>query len=82
MNAVPMRGEAAGRESVDLSTTPLRELHKVLHGLGPDTNRTAWRLLNPEGRHAVAVGLDAPILLLGDARHDLVQQHAQAVDVS
>ena len=61
MNAVPMRGDAAVREAVDLSATPLRELHTVLHGLGPDTNRTAWRLLNPEGRHAVAVGLDAPI---------------------
>jgi glutamate synthase domain-containing protein 3 len=61
MNGVPTRGEAAGRQVVDLATTPLRELHAVLHGLGADTNRTGWRLLNPEGRHAVAVGLDAPI---------------------
>ncbi len=61
MNGVPLRGEAAGREVVDLSAISLRELHGVLHGLGPDTNRTGWRLLNPEGRHAVAVGLDAPI---------------------
>jgi glutamate synthase domain-containing protein 3 len=61
MNAVPMRGEAASQEVVDLTTTALRDLHAVLHGLGPDTNRTSWRLLNPEGRHAVAVGLDAPI---------------------
>ncbi len=61
MNGVPLRGEAAGREVVDLSAISLRELHGVLHGLGPDTNRTGWRLLNPDGRHAVAVGLDAPI---------------------
>jgi glutamate synthase domain-containing protein 3 len=61
VNGVPLRGEAAGREVVDLSAISLRELHGVLHGLGPDTNRTGWRLLNPEGRHAVAVGLDAPI---------------------
>ena len=56
-----MRGDPAAREVVDLSVTPLRELHEVLHGLGADTNRTAWRVVNPEGRHAVAVGLDAPI---------------------
>jgi len=61
VNGVPLRGEAAGREVVDLSAISLRELHGVLHGLGPDTNRTGWRLLNPDGRHAVAVGLDAPI---------------------
>ena len=61
MNAVPMRGDPAAREIVDLSATSLRELHQVLHGLGPDTNRTAWRVLNPQGRHAVAVGLDALI---------------------
>jgi len=64
VNAVPIRGEATGREVVDLAATPLRELHAVLHGLGPDTNRRAWRLINPEGRHAVAVGLDVPIDVL------------------
>jgi glutamate synthase domain-containing protein 3 len=61
LNAVPMPGETAIREVVDLSATSLRDLHEVLHGLDPATNRTAWRLLNPDGRHAVAVGLDAPI---------------------
>jgi methylamine---glutamate N-methyltransferase subunit B len=66
VNAVPMRGDAAVREVVDLSATSLRELHEVLHALGPDTNRTAWRVLNPEGRHAVAVGLDAPIDVIVD----------------
>ncbi len=46
---------------VDLANTPLRELHAQLHALSPHTNRTAWRIRNPQGRHAVAVGLDAPI---------------------
>lgn len=45
----------------DLSLTTLRELNSALHRLGPDTNLTHWKILNPEGRHAVAVGLDAPI---------------------
>jgi methylamine---glutamate N-methyltransferase subunit B len=49
------------RETVDLAETPLRELHSTLHGLPRDTNRTAWRVTNPRGRHAVAVGLDAPL---------------------
>ena len=47
--------------TVDLETTPLRELHEALHALSPDTNRTLWRVANPRGRHAVAVGLVAPI---------------------
>ncbi len=49
------------REIVDLALTPLREMHARLHGLPQDTNRTAWQILNPRGRHAVAVGLDAPL---------------------
>jgi methylamine---glutamate N-methyltransferase subunit B len=61
VNAVPMRDGPAAREVGVLSATSHREHHEVLHGLGPDTNRTAWRVLNPQGRHAVAVGLDAPI---------------------
>jgi glutamate synthase domain-containing protein 3 len=47
--------------AVDLAVTPLRELNAALHKLGPDTNETHWRVLNPRGTHAIAVGLDAPI---------------------
>jgi glutamate synthase domain-containing protein 3 len=47
--------------TVDLATTPLRELNAALHRLGPDTNETHWEILNPGGRHAIAVGLDAPV---------------------
>ena len=48
-------------EAIDLASTPLRALNATLQGLGPDTNRTAWEVLNPRGAHAVAVGLDAPL---------------------
>jgi glutamate synthase domain-containing protein 3 len=47
--------------TVDLATTPLRELNAALHRLKPDTNETHWRVLNPRGRHSVAAGLDAPV---------------------
>jgi len=46
---------------VDLAVSELRALNARLHALPPHTNDTAWRVLNPAGRHAVAVGLDAPI---------------------
>ncbi len=66
MNSLPVRDAAAVWETVDLSATPLRALHETLQGLGPDTNRTAWRIVNPRGRHAVAVGLDAPVSVIID----------------
>ncbi len=49
--------------TVDLATTPLRELNAALHRLKSDTNETHWRVLNPRGQHAVAVGIDVPILM-------------------
>ena len=48
---------------IDLATTPLRELNAMLHQLQRDTNETHWRVLNPRGQHAIAVGLDAPVLV-------------------
>ena len=48
---------------LDLDATPIRELNQRLHSLPPDTNERAWRILNPKGRHAIAVGLDRPILV-------------------
>lgn len=47
--------------SVDLAATPLRTLNQALHRLHSDTNETAWRVLNPQGRHAIACGVDAPV---------------------
>ena len=48
-------------ETVDLTTGSVRDLNSALHTLTPDTNRTLWRVLNPRGQHALAVGIDAPV---------------------
>ncbi|MGD9536670.1 MAG: protein GlxC [Alphaproteobacteria bacterium] len=47
--------------TVDLDKTELRALNQALHGLDPETNQRYWRILNPRGKHAIAVGLDVPI---------------------
>jgi methylamine---glutamate N-methyltransferase subunit B len=44
---------------VDLAETSLRDLNGRLHALAPSSNETHWRVINPEGRHALAAGLDA-----------------------
>jgi glutamate synthase domain-containing protein 3 len=49
--------------TVDLSQISLRELNAALHRLKPTTNETHWRVLNPRGQHAIAVGVDAPIMV-------------------
>ncbi|HUO23421.1 MAG TPA: hypothetical protein VMU59_12965 [Caulobacteraceae bacterium] len=46
---------------IDLAQTRVRELNAQLHALSRDTNETLWRVENPNGQHALAVGLDAPI---------------------
>jgi glutamate synthase domain-containing protein 3 len=43
---------------VDLASTPLRDLNRRLHD---ETGQGRWRVLNPNGAHAVACGLDAPL---------------------
>jgi len=49
-------------EVVDLASTPLRELNRRLHELsGEASEPRRWRVLNPNGAHAVACGLDAAI---------------------
>jgi glutamate synthase domain-containing protein 3 len=48
-------------QTVDLAVANRRELNARLHRLSADTNETHWRVLNPEGQHALAAGLDAPI---------------------
>jgi methylamine---glutamate N-methyltransferase subunit B len=45
-------------EVVDLATTPLRELNQRLHDA---SERGQWRVVNPNGAHAVACGLDAQL---------------------
>jgi glutamate synthase domain-containing protein 3 len=49
-------------EVVDLATTPLRELNQRLHDLaGGAPGPRHWRVLNPNGAHAIACGLDADV---------------------
>jgi methylamine---glutamate N-methyltransferase subunit B len=53
---------AVGLEAAeyDLAVTPLRELNAALHSIGEESPMR-WRVLNPRGAHALAVGIDAPI---------------------
>src|SRR5437764_6720073 len=51
---------AADLEVVDLAGTSLRELNQRLHDAAGDAP-SRWRILNPNGAHAVACGLDAPV---------------------
>lgn len=44
----------------DLDEIPVRELNQHFHGMNTDA-RQHWRVINPRGRHAVAVGLNAPL---------------------
>jgi glutamate synthase domain-containing protein 3 len=54
--------EATAIEVVDLAVTPLRELNQRLHDLaGGAPGPRRWRVLNPNGAHAVACGLDADV---------------------
>jgi len=47
---------------VDLATTTLRELNQRLHDCSGDTPEPRrWLVENPNGAHAVACGLDAPL---------------------
>jgi methylamine---glutamate N-methyltransferase subunit B len=50
-------------ETVDLDATPLRDLNQRLHALREGDNLTAWRVVNPKGRHSLAVGVDAPVAI-------------------
>lgn len=48
-------------QTIDMATTPLRDLNATLQAQAQATNLTAWEIENPRGSHAIAVGLDAPI---------------------
>jgi methylamine---glutamate N-methyltransferase subunit B len=51
----------AAVEVVDLEATPLRELNQRLHDLTRGPGPTHWRVVNPNGAHAVACGIDADV---------------------
>ncbi len=48
-------------QTVDLSTTELRELNAGLYAQMEAVTETDWEVLNPRGHHAVAVGINAPL---------------------
>jgi methylamine---glutamate N-methyltransferase subunit B len=53
---------AEREETVDLAGGELRELNARLHAAATDPGAPrAWRIVNPGGRHNVAVGLDAEL---------------------
>lgn len=49
--------------AIDLASSSLRELNAALHRLTNDTNETHWAIVNPRGRHAIAVGINAPVTI-------------------
>lgn len=48
-------------QSIDLATTPLREVNEMLQSQNADSNQRIWEIENPKGAHAIACGLDGPI---------------------
>jgi methylamine---glutamate N-methyltransferase subunit B len=61
LTAVATAREQAAVEVVDLEATSLRELNQRLHDLSKDAGPAHWRVLNPNGAHALAVGIDADV---------------------
>jgi glutamate synthase domain-containing protein 3 len=53
--------EQAAVEVVDLHSTSLRDLNQRLHDLARTPGPAHWRVLNPNGAHAIAAGLDAEV---------------------
>jgi glutamate synthase domain-containing protein 3 len=48
---------------VDLLETPLRDLNQRLHDAAKAGGPYHWRIINPNGTHALAVGLDGPFTI-------------------
>ena len=64
MTAVAASPPLEAVETVDLAVTPLRELNERLHELArDDTGPRYWRVLHPNGAHALACGLDADVVV-------------------
>jgi glutamate synthase domain-containing protein 3 len=53
--------ETTAVEVVDLAGIPLRELNQRLHDLTVAPGARVWRVLNPNGAHAIAAGVDANV---------------------
>jgi glutamate synthase domain-containing protein 3 len=48
---------------VDLNINTVRELNAALHTQSRELNDAHWRIENPQGRHAIAAGVDAAIAI-------------------
>jgi methylamine---glutamate N-methyltransferase subunit B len=46
---------------LDLGQKSLREVNGCLHAIPETATPSAWRIINPRGRHALAAGLNAPL---------------------
>lgn len=57
------RGGTAGAsaQTIDLAKTSLRDLNEQLQAQSAGANQLNWAITDPRGKHAVAVGLDAPL---------------------
>jgi methylamine---glutamate N-methyltransferase subunit B len=64
MNTATITPPASTREEVviDLQGGSVRELNSALHAVNEGSPRL-WRVLNPQGAHAVAAGVDAPLAI-------------------
>jgi methylamine---glutamate N-methyltransferase subunit B len=80
---------SAAVETVDLAETTLRELNRRLHEAAHDLGAPRrWRVLHPNGAHAVACGLDAELAIeveghvgyycAGMNKHATVRVHGNA----
>jgi glutamate synthase domain-containing protein 3 len=77
-------------ETFDLAVSPRRELNARLHALtgAAQPSPAHWRVVNPSGAHALAVGLDAPVTVeieghvgyycAGMNKHATVRVHGNA----
>jgi glutamate synthase domain-containing protein 3 len=59
-NSDPARGAGQAVATVDLEAASVRELNQRLHDATQD-GPSRWQVRNPGGRHAIAVGIDAPL---------------------
>ena len=64
MNAIAMPAVKTASPDItfDLATASLRELNAALHKATGESNARNWRVLNPNGRHAVAAGIAQKLL--------------------
>ena len=69
-----------GAVEIDLDRVTTRALNQRLHDLPRETNERLWRILNPKGKHSLAVGLDRPVTvhIMGHAGYYCAGMNKQA----